>query len=119
MGGYMDNTRGVPGQRMAYVYNEHDLCDHEGCDKPATGRVATEADSYGIEYSDFCNQHLLEFHVAFRKKRDEVAVCDICKNESIDLRMIRDPEEGLAGRFYNACPSCRARITEAFMDDEE
>lgn len=37
-------------------------------------------------------------------------VCDICHEETTDLKMTKDPEEGVAGADYDVCPKCFTEI---------
>lgn len=78
-------------------------CDHHP-DRVAYRRVQTETDSMGCEYADLCEECLSKALVNMRQFF--TGQCERCQNFKDSLRKWRDPEEGSAGRVYNACQEC-------------
>jgi len=100
----LPGARSVPPATVA--------CDHHGCLSDATVRVQGETDSFGAEYLDFCARHI-------PKREELVGRCDWCKTENVELRSVRDPEEGMAGPVYEVCEPCRKKQNEALEAELE
>lgn len=91
------------------------MCDDHP-DKPATHRVQGETDSFGSEMHDLCDECYAELRAEMSAPQEEFP-CDYCKEPSADRRPIRDPDEGLYGPVYYACPDCRRRQRERIEEE--
>ncbi len=89
-------------------------CDNHP-DRLAEHCIAGECDSLGYETIYQCK----ECHEASLKRKNKPMKgdCDICKCYDTDLRHIRDPEEGLSGPVYQACPKCCSNILSGYEED--
>lgn len=114
----MSNTTGplttLPGTR-------HRLPAGTACDihpdRLAVVRIQGETDSFGAELNDFCSECNARY---LNTKTDETpGCCDICRKYAPDLKDYRDPDEGIAGRVYQACSECISKTNaDAFADTE-
>lgn len=72
----------------------------------AVMRIQGETDSMGAELHDCCAECGVAMQSAIHAPQG--GVCDLCHQPQLELRPYRDPEEGAAGRLYDACGSCRS-----------
>lgn len=110
---------GLPGDWIR-TSTTHE-CEKEGCEHPAYNRLQGETDSFGAEYSYWCDEHKA-VEVSRLKQCAEVEhACDAC-GEVAKLYPTRDWEEGLHGPVYNVCAQCRPKYLgpeeEEESDDE-
>ena len=91
------------------------VCDNHP-EAPAVARIQGETDSFGCEMEDLCQQCVDERRAyrcseAGRAEEAEwrTGKCEWCKGHSTDLSDTRDYEEGMSGRVYRVCGSCRGR----------
>lgn len=91
--------RTLPGSRHALPAGAK--CDSHP-HRDAVARVQGETDSMGSEMNDLCSECLADVKAEPRGGR-----CDWCKEKSALLKPTRDYEEGLCGRVYDVCLSCR------------
>lgn len=94
----------MPGQQCKVPSGQS--CDKHP-ERSATHRYVGECDSFGCEYVDVCGE-CYEVHVNAKKDFANEGVCDLCDNEVALRKKWKDPEEGLAGRIYDACVPCIA-----------
>lgn len=95
-------VRTLPGTH--YTVNIEDSCDD--CDNKATHKIQGETDSFGCEYMYFCDQH----YGVYKNQVSEIEYgCDACCHQGRDVRWWRDPDEGIFGRVYLRCESCRIK----------
>jgi len=106
----------LPGQSYPFKPDGRE-CDCGECDEEARHAVVTEVDSMGAEVEHLGTECFLKFQHAHRQKRTEVRICDICHDPREDVQPIRDPDEGLYGRVYDACPTCRHTLLTVDPDD--
>lgn len=99
----------MPGSR-------HEVPELQTCDqhpnKAAVIRVQGETDSFGCEMIDMCQECFEAYREWTKSPEAHVGRCDWCKNEATDLQTTRDYEEGMTGRVYEVCGSCRKRRDE-------
>lgn len=101
-------------------------CD-EHSERKAIKRICVEADSFGAEYSNMCQECLDEFNAYKQQKIDDPEqwdTCPHCKNLVPQLSSFRDPDEGSHGPVYHRCPDCvsafwRRWEEENYCDDED
>lgn len=92
----------------------HDVPDGMMCDnhpdRPAVARIQGETDSFGCEMHDMC-QECLDADRAWKNSPEAAewrkGTCEWCKSPADDLRDARDYEEGMAGRVYRVCGTCK------------
>jgi hypothetical protein len=96
----------LPGRR-------HDLPDGQMCDvhpeRAAVARIQGETDSFGCEMHDCCQECVEEIRGWQNSEEARTGTCEWCKGKASDLRETRDYDEGLYGRVYRVCGSCRKR----------
>ena len=100
----MGPNRYLPGYSLKVKAG---MCCDDHPDRPATHRVVGETDSFGSELLDLCDECFANMKEV--EKEETLDPCDICHTDAI-LAPCRDPDEGLCGRVYYACPSCRTRL---------
>ena len=111
-------NRYLPGQTLPFKPDGR-VCDYGSCDQTARHCVVGETDSFGSELLYVCDQHYSELQASRAEHEKQQQACDICGIISEDCQKIRDPEEGLTGRVYTACPECRKRLVGSDPDELE
>ena len=91
------------------------MCDQHP-ERVAVRRVQGETDSFGSEMVDMC-QECLDAHLAYRQREAEEAAttpryCEWHKGPGLNVSSMRDHDEGMSGRLYDVCGSCRAVYNE-------
>lgn len=104
MSDYTGPISRLPG--AVHVLPAGSMCDDHP-DRPAVARIQGETDSFGSELIDCCEECSQQMRDEMRKAHH--GQCDWCKQEATDLRDRRDDEEGMYGRVYSVCGSCRKR----------
>jgi len=116
MSGVIGPSRYLPGQSYPFKPDGRE-CDCDECGEEARHAVITEADSFGAEITHLSTVCFLKFQQAHIEKRAELKLCDICHETHEDIQPVRDPDEGLCGRVYEACPACRHTLLTVDPDD--
>jgi hypothetical protein len=94
----------LPGQFIGVQKNAK--CEKHP-NKPATHCLVTEADSMGYETRNMC-QKCYNYYQRTKKQTEPVlSTCDWCKATGVELKPIRDHEEGMSGPIYHVCDNCR------------
>lgn len=88
-----------------------DVCDDHP-NKEATHRVCVEADSFGAEYSNKCDECYVAYVAAVEANRDAEEICEACGCMKAGVGPIRDPDEGMAGPVYYQCADCRKELMD-------
>lgn len=102
MSGISGPCRSIPGGISTPPDNM--MCDnHE--DVHATKRVQGETDSFGAEYSDYCDECFSTYKAEMDKSKEIVGKCDWC-HTSATTTPTRDYDEGACGPVYEVCNSC-------------
>jgi hypothetical protein len=105
---------GLPGHRRRLSPDTTATCETEGHeDRQAVWRVQGETDSFGAEYSYYC-QACID---AGEGGSGEwyTGTCPKCHKEEVALYGYRDPDEGLGGPVYPACHECRTKILAGYF----
>ena len=84
-------------------------------DRPAVARIQGETDSFGAELNDLCQECLDQFRSYQADAR--AGVCDWCSSPATDLTYRRDIDEGMNGRVYRVCGTCR-KVESERLDEE-
>ena len=88
----------------------------------ATHRICSEADSFGAEYYNMCDECWDEYQAAIKAKLEDPEQwesCPKCRNHVPRLTSYRDPDEGMCGPVYEACPDCVSKFWKSFEDECE
>jgi hypothetical protein len=100
----------------------HNLPDGTMCDvhhdRPAVSRIQGETDSFGSELWDCCQECLDDM----KKEPPQPCTCDWCKTPNVITSPMRDYEEGMYGRVYEVCKTCRDQYNkqaQADMDEDD
>ena len=103
----------VTGQVLRCPYGQ--ACDkHE--ERLAEVRVVGETDSFGSELVDMCQECFQDYLRDKRDAQDELVRCQLCGSVTDTCKAWRDPEEGISGRHYMACQTCRHERERAFAE---
>lgn len=70
----------------------------------------------GAELNDMCAE-CLEEHREEMRTADTSGECDWCRQHAAERRERRDYEEGLSGRVYMVCSSCRKRADDRAREE--
>lgn len=101
----------MPGSSHRLPYGAK--CDNHS-DRLAIVRLQGETDSMGAELNDYCGECrdavLRDLH------NPKAGLCDLCNQVKDDLAKWRDPDEGVAGRVYDACKGCRDHTARFYRD---
>lgn len=88
----------------------------ESCDKHpkvhANYRLQGETDALGAEYHYLCEECYQEHLKESEKQKDDLLECDHCGCMKSDVRAVRDPDEGTAGKVYWVCEECVDKFIE-------
>lgn len=93
---------------------------HDHPDRKAIKRICVEADSFGAEYSNMCQECLDEHNAYKQQKRDDPEqwdTCPRCKQLVPQLSSYRDPDEGSHGPVYHRCPDCVAKFWKRWEEE--
>ncbi len=99
----------------------NEVCMCEGCNKPATHKVSGEEDSFGTEWSYYCEPHALVVHGVATKADDAgtIGTCKWCKRTEVAVFRYRDSDEGHNGPVYNVCDCCIQRDIKQSHEEYE
>ena len=103
----------VTGQVLRTPYGQ--ACDAHP-EKLAEVRVVGETDSFGSELIDMCQECFQDYLRDKRDAQDELIRCQLCGSLTDTCQTWRDHEEGLTGRQYQACQTCRHERERAFAE---
>lgn len=104
MAGVIGPNRYLPGNKITVPSGA--TCDTPGHEEiDATHRIVGECDSMGSELIDMCEHCYAEYLKELQEP--EAGTCDWCKCTTIDIKPIRDPDEGSCGPVYYVCSGCR------------
>ncbi|GAA5560711.1 hypothetical protein Asch02_02222 [Acinetobacter schindleri] len=99
----------LPNQYVLIENDEWGTNCHKHPDRQAIKRICVEADSFGAEYLNMCQECLDESKASNEQKLndpDQWEQCPRCKNSVAELSSFRDPDEGMHGPVYHRCPDC-------------
>lgn len=118
----------VPGQIVAIKDDAWGLNCETHSDRLAVKRICSEADSFGAEYMNFCQECWDKYQQGLKEKEEDPEQwdsCPECNNKAPRLISYRDMDEGMHGPVYEHCSDCHskmnARIAEenSFYDDDD
>lgn len=102
----------LPGNIMHRDIPEGTVCDIHS-DRLAIAEVVGETDSFGSETHHCCQECLDDM----KKESPRVGMCDWCKTSKVETKPMRDYEEGMHGRVYEVCKTCRDRYDKQAQAD--
>ena len=118
----------VPGQVVSVQEDEWGTDCENHSDRKAVKRICSEADSFGAEYMNFCQECWDNYQQSLKEKEEDPEqwdTCPECKKAAPRLISYRDMDEGMYGPVYEHCGDCHskmnARIAEedAFYDNDD
>ena len=112
----------LPGQSVSIHDDEWGTFCYTHHDIKATHRICSEADSFGAEYYNMCDECWDEYQAAIKAKLEDPEQwesCPKCRNHVPRLTSYRDPDEGMCGPVYEACPDCVSKFWKSFEDECE
>ena len=112
----------LPGQSVSIHDDEWGTFCYTHNDIKATHRICSEADSFGAEYYNMCNQCWDERQAAIQAKKEDPEqweCCRKCGNHVPYLSSYRDPDEGMCGPVYEACTDCVSKFYKSYEDECE
>ena len=103
----------LPGQSVSIHDDEWGTFCYTHHDIKATHRICSEADSFGAEYYNMCDQCWDEHQTALKAKEEDPEQwesCTKCGKNVPHLTSYRDPDEGMCGPVYEACADCVSKF---------
>lgn len=99
-------------------------CDNHGCTKQAIHSLIDCQDSFGAEYSIWCDDHYKEeldrrAKVRALERLQPTGYCEWCKTANVYTSSYRDMEEGMYGRVYDVCQKCISKDVEYYRQENE
>ncbi|MCO9048778.1 hypothetical protein [Acinetobacter sp. UC24323] len=94
-------------------------CDRHH-DREAVSRICVEADSFGAEYSNMCQECLDEYKAHKKQKLNDPSQweqCPRCKTLIPELSSYRDPDEGSHGPVYQRCSDCVSKFWKRWEEE--
>lgn len=95
-------------------------CDrHHDCE--AVTRICVEADSFGAEYSNMCQECLDKYEAHQKQKKNDPSQWETCKCGTSEPSLIsyRDYEEGMHGPVYQHCSKCHEKMNKRIAEEED
>lgn len=112
----------LPGQSVSVEDDEWGTKCNWHPEVVATHRICSESDSFGSEYANFCNDCWEERQLAIKAKEQDPEQWDSCRKcgENVPrLSSYRDPDEGMHGPVYEACPDCVSKFWKRYQEECE
>ncbi len=112
----------LPGQSVSIQNDEWGTFCYTHHDVKATHRICSEADSFGAEYWNMCDQCWDERQKAIKAKNEDPEQwdsCRKCRKKVPRLSSYRDPDEGMHGPVYEACPDCVSKFWKRYQEECE
>ena len=112
----------LPGQSVSIQDDEWGTFCYTHLDIKATHRICSEADSFGAEYYNMCDECWDEYQAAINAKNEDPEqweCCSQCGKCVPHLTPYRDPDEGVHGPVYEACPDCVSKFHKHFEDEAD
>ncbi len=117
----------LPGKMTSVKDDEWGTFCYTHHDREAKHRICVEADSFGAEYFNMCDECFNDRKAQIKAKEEDPTQwdhCPRCKNSVPKLSYFRDPEEGMHGPVYEACPDCVSKFwknweAENYDDDDD
>ena len=111
----------VPGQVVALKDDAWGLNCETHSDRLAVKRICSEADSFGEEYMNFCQECWDEYQQGLKEKEEDPEqwdTCSECGNKASRLISYRDIDEGMHGPVYEHCGDCHSKMNARIAEEE-
>lgn len=109
----------LPGNMASVEDDEWGTFCYTHPDREAKHRMCVEADSFGAEYYNMCDECFNEHKAEIKAKQEDPTQwehCRRCRNSVPRLSHYRDPDEGMHGPVYEACPDCVSKFWKNYND---
>lgn len=113
-------TAHLPNQSVSIEDDEWGTNCHNHPERPAVRRVCVEADSFGAEYSNMCQECSDQYTAYKEQKRNDESQweqCPRCKTLVPELSSYRDPDEGSHGPVYSRCSDCVSKFWKRWNEE--
>lgn len=117
----------LPGKFTSVQDHEWGTFCYTHPDREAKHRICVEADSFGAEFYNMCDECFDERKAQIKAKKEDPTqweTCPRCKQSVPQLSSYRDPDEGSYGPVYQECPDCVSKFwknweAENCLDDDD
>ena len=111
----------LPGQTMSVQEDEWGTDCENHSDRKAVKRICSEADSFGAEYMNFCQECWDNYQQGLKEKEEDPEqwdTCPECKKNAPRLISYRDMDEGMHGPVYEHCEECHSKMNARIAEEE-
>ena len=111
----------LPGQTMSVQEDEWGTDCENHSDRKAVKRICSEADSFGAEYMNFCQECWDNYQQGLKEKEEDPEqwdTCPECKKKAPRLISYRDMDEGMHGPVYEHCEECHSKMNARIAEEE-
>ncbi len=111
----------LPGQTMSVQEDEWGTDCENHSDRKAVKRICSEADSFGAEYMNFCQECWDNYQQGLKEKEEDPEqwdTCPECKKKAPRLISYRDMDEGMHGPVYEHCGECHSKMNARIAEED-
>lgn len=111
----------LPGQTMSVQEDGWGTDCENHSDRKAVKRICSEADSFGAEYMNFCQECWDNYQQGLKEKEEDPEqwdTCPECKKKAPRLISYRDMDEGMHGPVYEHCEECHSKMNARIAEEE-
>lgn len=111
----------LPGQTMAVQEDEWGTTCENHSGRKAVKRICSEADSFGAEYMNFCQECWDSYQQGLKEKEEDPEqwdTCPECKKKAPRLISYRDMDEGMHGPVYEHCGECHSKMNARIAEED-
>lgn len=111
----------VPGQVVTIQQDEWGTTCETHPDREAVKRICSEADSFGAEYMNFCQECWDNYQQGLKEKEEDPEqwdTCPECKKKAPRLISYRDMDEGMHGPVYEHCGECHSKMNARIAEED-
>ena len=111
----------VPGQVVTIQQDEWGTTCETHPDREAVKRICSEADSFGAEYMNFCQECWDNYQQGLKEKEEDPEqwdTCPECKKKTPRLISYRDMDEGMHGPVYEHCGECHSKMNARIAEED-
>ena len=111
----------VPGQVVALKDDAWGTDCENHSDRKAVKRICSEADSFGAEYMNFCQECWDNYQQGLKEKEEDPEqwdTCTECKKKASRLISYRDMDEGMHGPVYEHCGDCHSKMNARIAEED-
>ena len=111
----------VPGQVVTIQQDEWGTTCETHPDREAVKRICSEADSFGAEYMNFCQECWDNYQQGLKEKEEDPEqwdTCTECKKKAPRLISYRDMDEGMHGPVYEHCGECHSKMNARIAEED-